>query len=281
MLEAPPPLLLERGPRKKGFLPVTRSFSPLPGTAREAKAIVPHLSRYAGVKPRVYLGKEALEGVFRAAERPRVVVLCTHGFFIEPESTSAALPVAGKGSRENLPGTGVEGLTLTLSATGEQMTLRDLFVMMEHPALLGGLALAGANRRGEGDATGEDGILTAWEIAGVDLRGCELAVLSACDTGLSRVQAGHPGACVAGLRQAFLVAGARNVVATLWKIPDSETVELMEGFFRRLADGTRPADALGAAQRAVIAARRKAGGAAHPFYWAAPALTGQGKGAWK
>jgi CHAT domain-containing protein len=87
----------------------------------------------------------------------------------------------------------------------------------------------GANRaHGEHE---DDGILTALEVAGLDLHGVDLAVLSACQTGLGE-NAGGEG--LLGLQRAFQVSGARGVVASLWKVDDSATQALMVELYRNL-----------------------------------------------
>src|SRR5262249_21845082 len=93
-----------------------------------------------------------------------------------------------------------------------------------------------------------DGLLTAEDVAGLDLLDTELVVLSACDTGLGRV---HFGEGVFGLRRAFQLAGAKTLVMSLWKVPDLATAFLMDHFYDNLlARGLDRDLALSEAQRA-------------------------------
>jgi CHAT domain-containing protein len=135
-----------------------------------------------------------------------------------------------------------------------------------NPLLLSGLVLAGAN------ANRAKGLLTALDVVDLDLSGTELVVLSACDSGIGVVQAGDG---VIGLRHAFRIAGAETVIATLWKVPDHESAELMTLFWEQLKDGENASDALRTAQLQIIETRRAAGKTAHPYYWAAFNSTGQ------
>jgi len=97
--------------------------------------------------------------------------------------------------------------------------------------LLSGLALAGANVPPE--AGKDDGILTALEISALDLSKVDTVVLSACETGLGEVAGGEG---LLGLQRSFQVAGAKTVVASLWKVPDAATSELMQRFYANLWD---------------------------------------------
>ena len=123
-----------------------------------------------------------------------------------------------------------------------------------NPLVLSGLVLAGANlprpTNEEGVAEGDGGILTAEAIAGLPLHNLELATLSACETGLGDV-AGSEG--VFGLQRAFHIAGAHTVVASLWKVDDQATQELMTHFYRNMWEkGMGKLQALRQAQLSIL-----------------------------
>src|SRR5262249_31136537 len=133
------------------------------------------------------------------------------------------------------------------------------------------------------------GIMTAEEVAGLDLSACELAVLSACETGRGRVAGGEG---VIGLQRSFHAAGARTLMASLLKVDDEATRELMTAFYdnlwrRRLG----PLEALREAQLSTLAGGRVVGrdrgigptepepvavtiARTHPKFWAAWVLSG-------
>ncbi|MCS6782795.1 MAG: CHAT domain-containing protein [Gloeomargarita sp. SKYG98] len=138
---------------------------------------------------------------------------------------------------------------------------------LDHPLLRSGLALAGFNLRQSGP---DDGVLTALEVTGLDLRGTQLVVLSACETGLGDVAAGEG---VYGLRRALVLAGAQAQVMSLWKVDDQATQELMVGFYRRLAQGVGRGEALRQAQLAMLQSSRK-----EPYYWAGFVVAGDWRG---
>ena len=224
----------------------------LPGAAAEAKDIhkIVDKGTYGPVK--AYVGPQALEEVLKAMPAPRILHLATHGFFLDREPDSEPPPDDGAG------GGPVRG---RLNRAG-------------NPLLRSGIVLAGANTVGDKDATArvDDGWVTAEEIALLNLQGTELVVLMPARRAWET--SNRAKACTACVR-AFLYAGARSLVTSLFEVPDTETRELMRRFYTGLDAGQgklRPA--LHSAQRSFMDDRRKTQGAAHPFFWSSFILVG-------
>jgi CHAT domain-containing protein len=129
-----------------------------------------------------------------------------------------------------------------------------------NPLLHSGLVFAGANKNHEGS------ILTAQQIASLDLSGVDWAVLSACNTGVGEL---HDGEGVLGLQRAFRVAGAHSVVMSLWPVGDEVTQRFMSELYKqRLSEHATTADALWTSARKLLKEQRAAGKSTHPWYWA-------------
>ena len=244
---APPPYtaLATRG----AAAPELRSlrWRALPGARQEASDVERHL-KSSGYQPvRSYVGAAAVEEILKGAISPRLVHVATHGFYV-PHDDSDLLSELAPSSASG--GTGLGRLR------------RDV-----NPLMRSGIVLAGANKLQYDDQTDalDDGWVTAQEIASMDFRNTELVVLSACESGLGEAKIGHG---VHGLRRALLIAGAHNLLTSLFEVPDDETRELMNAFYQSLLKSSHPAEALHQAQRAIIAQRRAENQAAHPFYWA-------------
>jgi CHAT domain-containing protein/tetratricopeptide (TPR) repeat protein len=223
-------------------------FGPLPGTAKEQESILRIMP-----DARKASGAQATEAWLKSVRNPAVLHIATHGFFLDergaPEGEARGLKKAAP-SRPSPP-SGMQSLD---------------FQAYRHPYLRSGLALAGANCFAGG---GEDGILTALEVADLDLRGTALVVLSACETGLGEAVS---GAGVFGLRRAFQEAGARTQVLSLWKVHDEATAEIMRLFYEELRRGAGKAAALRTAQ---LTLRKERPEWQHPFYWGAMIVSGE------
>jgi CHAT domain-containing protein len=195
------------------------TWESLPGTADEVQAVE---RLWAGSPPPTVLRETvASEAALRTSmPQSRFIHLATHGFFADEKFRSMF--------RHDVQGEQLFG-------GAELVTAKQAGVTTRNPLILSGVVLAGANLPPPTDPlglpTGEDGILTGEEIASLDLRGTELVVLSACETGLGRVAGGEG---VMGLTRAFHLAGARTAVASLWKVDDQATKALMVEFYTNL-----------------------------------------------
>jgi CHAT domain-containing protein len=126
-----------------------------------------------------------------------------------------------------------------------------------------GLLLASANLtlQGHRRSIGDDGIVSAFEIAGMDLQGTDLVVLSACETGLGQEGAGGR---LRGLRTSFTAAGARSVIASMWSVNDPATAYMMTSFYN---NWLRTGDKYAALRQAAKDLRDNQNHP-EPFYWA-------------
>jgi len=205
-------------------------FGDLPGSLEEVRTIL-QIWKASGGQAAELTGADATEGaVKRSVAGKRVVHFATHGFFLDGECP------------------------------------QDTGATRENPLFRSGLALAGANQRQKAAARQEDGILTAQEVASLDLGKAEWVVLSGCDTGVGDLQNGEG---VLGLRRAFQEAGSRTLVASLWPVDDDASRQWMAALYRaRFADRMGTAEAIRAADLEGLRARRAAGKSVHPFYWA-------------
>ena len=220
-------------------------FERLPGTAIEGEQIAALLQ----VQPLV--GNAALDARVKASHSPFILHMATHGFFLPDQPP----PLREKPL--------VEEALDTLEASSGNRLERLVKRHIENPLLRSGLVLAGANTWSWGGSLpeeAEDGLLTAEDVASMDLSDTAMVVLSACETGLGQV---HLGEGVFGLRRAFALAGARTLVMSLWKVPDRQTQQLMVDFYRRILAGQPRVDALREAQ---IALKEQY---PHPHYWGA------------
>ncbi len=187
------------------------SWNYLPGSRSEALDIAAQLrkARYEVQLDTGYLAtEEAFLALGREKTSPRILHIATHGFFF-PDPKEAA-------------------------GNGPSLSDRDntVFRLSDNPMMRSGLILAGANqawRTGTGPKNREDGVLTAYEISHTDLSGTELAVLSACETGLGEIESNEG---VYGLQRAFKIAGVKYLIMSLWKVNDAGTREFMAEFYR-------------------------------------------------
>jgi hypothetical protein len=132
------------------------------------------------------------------------------------------------------------------------MEKESTYKVSEDPMVRCGLMLGGSNISWTGnpqkmiEQTGDDGILTAAEVANLDLSNTKLVVLSACETGLGKIE-GSEGTF--GLKRGFKLAGVEQMIVSLWSVPDKETMELMTLFYTDLTKTLNPVISFSNAQK--------------------------------
>lgn len=167
--------------------------------------------------------------------------IATHGFYYTPEES--------------------DNIGYDFLLPNDQMSAEDKSLSRS------GLLMSGANHILDGDSIPEDvedGILTAKEIADVDLRGLDMVVLSACQTGLGDISQGEG---VFGLQRGFKKAGANSILMSLWEVNDEATQILMTHFYKNLVSGQSKRQSLQSAQRYLREYNK--GHFDEPKYWAA------------
>ena len=199
--------------------------SELPATRIEAEDIDKALES-AKINTELYTDTLGTEASFKALSGSGVNALhiATHGFYwTEREATQ-------------LDGLAFLGTDMPAAVQEDKALTRS------------GLLFAGANTALKGlplPEGVEDGVLTAKEIAGMDLRRLDLVALSACQTGLGEIT----GDGVFGLQRGFKKAGANTLLMSLWKVDDTATQLLMTQFYKNMLSGMGKYEALTAAQK--------------------------------
>ncbi len=211
-------------------------ISELLGTLEEIQGIEKVISG-GDWQVNTYLGADATEQELKKIAGPKILHVATHGFFLEDIKTKDEQGLTTRNAKFN-------------------------------PLLRSGLLLAGAQNTMKNEALPgeEDGILTAYEVMNLNLDNTELVVMSACETGLGEVKNGEG---VYGLQRSFLVAGADNLVMSLWKVNDQTTQMLMTGFYKNWFGGASKIDAFNAAISEVRKEFKE------PYYWGAFVMLGK------
>ena len=193
-------------------------------------------------------GKDANTNTIKELNRPIILHIATHGFYL------------GSNSKGNIQGN-------SLNETRIRSIDRKKDIPRE------GLVLAGANNRNLGGNA--DKFLTAEEISNLNLKGTELVVLSGCDTGLGDVLIGEG---LYGFQRSLAIAGVKSTLLSLWKVDDKATAEFMVRFYKRLKAGESRSDALVATQKefrdGVVSDPKSKKVWNSPYYWAAWQLVG-------
>jgi CHAT domain-containing protein len=204
----------------------------LPGTKVEVDAIN-KLLKSSGYQVSELLQRDATETNLKSAHREAILHIATHGYFLKDvEKASWPIGVMADYAKDNV-------------------------------LLRSGLMLTGASEADKlspGLDSSNNGIMTSYEAMNLDLKGTQLVVLSACETGLGEVKAGEG---VYGLQRAFLVAGAQAIIMSLWKVDDEATQQLMNNFYNNWIHNNDKQKAFKLAQQQLMTKYKE------PVYWGA------------
>ncbi|MBL7856689.1 MAG: CHAT domain-containing protein [Cyclobacteriaceae bacterium] len=184
-----------------------QSVSPLPGTEKEVEQLQ-FMLKQKGWTTTQYIEKTATEEKVKELSSPKIFHIATHGLY-RPNQT----------------------ITLEQEMEGNEA------VLTQNPLLRTGLLLRGAGdllEKTDYNYNMESGILTAYEAMSLNLDKTDLVVLSACETGLGDMEAGEG---VFGLQRAFLVAGAKVLIMSMFKVDDDATQKLMLKFYQKWLNG--------------------------------------------
>lgn len=207
----------------------------LPGTEAEVKNITKLLTTYK-VKTTALYGAAATEAKVKEISSPTILHIATHGYFLDDLSQMETIKVLGV----------------------------DISAAKENPLLRSGVLLAGCenvfDENFHPSPSSENGVLTAYEAMSLNLDKTDLVVLSACETGLGSVKQGEG---VYGLQRAFLIAGAKSVIMSLWSVSDDATMELMTLFYTNYSKTGIKQQAFSDALKQLKLKYKE------PFYWSA------------
>jgi len=204
------------------------SIDPLPGAEKEILNITKLMAK-KNWKYRTLIGDSATESSIKAMESPRVFHVATHGFFMNEVTNEKNV------GKEDIADNPLLRSGLLFTGAGELLANNNIY-----------------------DFNKADGILTAYEAMNLNLDNTELVILSACETGRGEIKSGEG---VYGLQRSFIVAGADNVVMTLFKVNDQVTQELMNDFYSHWLAGESKREAFQNAKKRIKEKYE------NPIYW--------------
>ena len=220
----------------RGYDPESGYWQSLPWTEVETE-YAKEVLQEAGYAATLYTGDLASEAQFKeivsAESSPNLIHLATHGYFFEPPET--------KNKANLLP-----------FARAEEDLIRSGLILAD-----GNYAWSYGHSR---TIDTEDGILTALEISQLELDDTELVILSACETGLGKIQQTEG---VYGLQRALKLAGVKYIIISLWQVPDYQAQAFMSTFYLAWLEESKSIPEAFQDAQAYMRARYK-----NPFEWA-------------